>query len=229
LVVGASGGTGHVALQVAKALGAKHATAVCSRKSEEFCLSCGADDIVDYHAPPDELRRRLLRSPGRPYDIVMDCVTSADPRDRRPIDYPEFLQQTQSQSPDSGGDALPLLAPYYVYRRLGGPSADWIRAGLERTAGVNCWTDRHEKLFWIRFPDTKRELRRLSEWAEAGALKPHVSNVYDFSTDGVKDAFDAILSRRVRGKVVVKVMQDGDEQQEEQEQRQLKQQDKKND
>jgi len=199
LVIGASGGTGHLAVRVAKALGAKHVTAVCSARSADFCKTeCGADAVVDYNQNPDELLEDLKRAGEGQYDFVLDCVTSADPRDQQ-MRYPEWIQK----------HADVLFTSNYVYRRLGGPSPDWIRAGLERTVGVGCWNDRHEKLFWIRFPRSAPELRQLQEWIEAGALKPpHVSQLYEFTAEDVRKAFDAILSRRVKGKVVVQLVKD---------------------
>jgi NADPH:quinone reductase-like Zn-dependent oxidoreductase len=198
LIVGASGGTGHVALQVAASLGAAHITAVCSLKNADFCRARGATHVVDYRGK-NGVVLDLQAAPGCPYTVVLDCVTSADPRDQA-MQYPAMIQD-----PSNG-----LLQADYVYRRLGGASLDWIRAGLERTCGLNCWKDKHEKLFWIRFPKSSHELRQLQEWAESGKLTPTVSNVYDFTETGVRAAFDAILSRRTQGKVVVRVLAEED-------------------
>lgn len=196
LVLGASGGTGHVMLQMAKnCLGAEHVVAVCSNSNAEFCRSCGATQVVAYDTNTNnaDVVTDLAKSNAKPFSVVMDCVTSADSRDQA-LNYPMRIQQASSL----------LLTDDYGYRRLGGPSLDWIRAGLERSMGLNCWRDRHEKLFWIRFPNSAAELGQLQQWAEAGLLRPHVSQTFDFP-EGVKDAFDALLSRRVKGKVIVNV------------------------
>jgi NADPH:quinone reductase-like Zn-dependent oxidoreductase len=205
LVIGASGGTGHVALQVAKCLGAAHVTAVCSERNADFCRAHGATHVVDYSRGGASVVSDLQVAPGCPYSVVLDCVTSADPVDQA-MPYPAMIQD-----PTNG---LVSPADDYVFRRLGGASLDWIRAGLERTCGLNCWKNKHEKLFWIRFPKSSHELRQLQEWAESGKLTPAVSVVYDFSDTGVRAAFDEILSRRTRGKVVVRVLaeEDGAEQ-----------------
>ncbi len=48
LINGASGGVGTFAIQIARALGASHITAVCSTANVETARSLGADRVVDY-------------------------------------------------------------------------------------------------------------------------------------------------------------------------------------
>jgi NADPH:quinone reductase-like Zn-dependent oxidoreductase len=196
LVIGGSGGTGHVALQVARCLGASRVSTVCSGRNADFCHSCGATDIIDYTKSAKSTLEGLVKSPHKPFQVILDCVSSADPRDQR-TDYPKLILSAEV--------APQIITEDYVYRRLGGPSSDWIRAGLERSVGLRLWPNRHEKLFWIRFPKSADELHRLKEWCEAGKLQPQIAKVYDFTEEGVQDAFDAILGRRVQGKVVVKI------------------------
>ncbi|MDX2014445.1 MAG: NAD(P)-dependent alcohol dehydrogenase [Myxococcaceae bacterium] len=66
LVIGASGGVGHLAVQLAKAAGA-HVTGVCSSRNADLVRRLGADAIVDYTKP--EPWRDVA-----PFDVVLDAV-----------------------------------------------------------------------------------------------------------------------------------------------------------
>ena len=199
-MIGGSGGTGHVALQIARCLGSNRVTTICSQKNKDFCLSCGAMEVIDYTKGAESIIAGLMQSPHKPFNVVMDCVSSAEPRDMS-MNYPLQLQQHPS--------AKYFLSDDYVYRRLGGPTTDWIRAGLERTTGLQWWPNQHEKLFWIRFPSSTTELQQIKEWVNDGKLLPRIDATYEFSEEGVKKAFDDLLSRRVQGKCVV-VMSEND-------------------
>ena len=64
LINGASGGVGHFAVQIAKALGG-NVTAVCSSKNVDFVRSLGADQVLAYD------RENIHEHNGK-YDIVID-------------------------------------------------------------------------------------------------------------------------------------------------------------
>ena len=66
LVVGASGGVGHISVQIARAAGAT-VVGVCSERNATLVSSLGAHDVIDYKKP-DPYRGQA------PFDIVLDCV-----------------------------------------------------------------------------------------------------------------------------------------------------------
>lgn len=77
LVVGASGGVGSYAVQIAKALGAT-VTAVCSGANSETVKSLGADRVIDY------LQSDFTREKDR-YDIIFETVGSQDLKRCSPV------------------------------------------------------------------------------------------------------------------------------------------------
>ncbi|MER6026265.1 NAD(P)-dependent alcohol dehydrogenase [Streptomyces sp. NPDC001851] len=67
LVIGAGGGVGTFAVQLAKHLGAAHVTGVCSGATADLIRSLGADEVIDYtlQDPTDGARR---------YDLILDIA-----------------------------------------------------------------------------------------------------------------------------------------------------------
>merc|ERR1712176_1295561 len=69
LVLGGSGGTGHIGIQLAKAMGASKVITTCSSSHTAFAKSLGADQVIDYHK---ENYFDVL--PAKSVDVVYDCV-----------------------------------------------------------------------------------------------------------------------------------------------------------
>jgi NADPH:quinone reductase-like Zn-dependent oxidoreductase len=65
LVLGATGGVGHLAVQAARAAGAR-VTAVCSGKNAAVARALGAEEVLDY-------RKEDFRRAGRRWDVVFDA------------------------------------------------------------------------------------------------------------------------------------------------------------
>src|SRR5918994_2043822 len=84
LVIGASGGVGTYAVQLAKAFGAR-VTGVCSTAKGEMVRSIGADHVIDY-------RREDFAEGDKRYDVVLDIGgNSSVARLRRALSPPGGL------------------------------------------------------------------------------------------------------------------------------------------
>ncbi len=66
LIIGAAGGVGSFAVQIAKAFGA-HVTGVCSTTKVDLVRSIGADDVIDY-------TRDDFAEMGRRCDLILDIA-----------------------------------------------------------------------------------------------------------------------------------------------------------
>ena len=115
LIIGASGGVGTFAVQIAKVFGAE-VTAVCSAAKMDMVRSLGADHIIDY-------RRDDFAEGKRRYDVILarhrrELVVVATPaRPHREGDARHNRRRDgwtvawRQRSPDPGTPALPVRGP----------------------------------------------------------------------------------------------------------------------
>ena len=207
LIIGASGGVGHLAVQVAKKMGMK-VVAICSGENKSFVSSLGADEVIDYKKGPEEILVKLkeaialLKNPNElkgkkslTFHMVFDCVTSLSEKDRV-HDYKNLILKN---------NLINELSPYVT---IGGQFGDWVKAGIKRRMGLNLFRKNRE-LFWVRFPQSAPFLEELrNDFIDCeGPLKlsPTISKELPFSIVGVREAFQLMHKRRTVGKIVLKV------------------------
>ena len=81
LIIGAAGGVGSFAVQIAKAFGAE-VTGVCSTSKVELVRSIGADDVIDY-------TREDIADGTRRYDVIFDTAGNRPVSQLRPALTPK--------------------------------------------------------------------------------------------------------------------------------------------
>jgi NADPH2:quinone reductase len=181
LVLGAAGGSGVAAVQVAKLLKARVIAAVGSEEKLAFARRHGADEAFNYSTSP---LREVLRSIAGPrgVDVVYDPVGG---------EYAE--------------PALRSLAWNGRYLVIGFASGTIpsFRANLPLLKGcaiLGVFTGE----FMQREPEeSDANMRQLVEWFSRGELRPAVSAVVPLAQAG--EALRRVIDRRALGKLVVAV------------------------
>ncbi|WP_064059553.1 NADPH:quinone oxidoreductase family protein [Prescottella equi] len=178
LVLGASGGVGLTAVEIGKALGARVIAAASSPDKLALCRDHGADELIDYSA--DDLKTRLAQVAPGGIDVVYDPVGG------------EHAQA-----------AVRALCWGGRYLTIGYASGDIPKVGMNRLLvsggalhGVlwGAWAKRNPE-------HNAANMRRLFDWYDRGALRPHVGETYPLADAAA--ALDVVMGRRARGKVVL--------------------------
>ena len=178
-ILGASGGVGQAAIEIAKAVGARVIACASGADKLAFCRSVGADEVVDYDA--EDLKTRLKDlTGGRGVDVVYDAVG-----DR----YAE--------------PAVRATAWRGRYLVVGFAAGEIPRIPLNLLLLKGCDL---RGVFWgdhlTREPELFRtEMARIMTWVAEGRLKPHIHAVRPLAETAA--AIEEIAARRVKGKIVV--------------------------
>ena len=175
LIIGASGGVGTFAVQLAAVRDATVA-AVCSTRNIDLVTSLGAADVFDY------TREDFTRA-GRSYDVVLDLVGNRSLRDLRRVVAPGGrLVLSGGGNPGQGTYVGPvgLMAKAGLFGRILG-----LRVHIPRAA-----------------PDAER-LTELAEMAARDEIRPVIDRVYPLA-DAVA-AMRHLEMEHARGKIVVTI------------------------
>jgi NADPH:quinone reductase-like Zn-dependent oxidoreductase len=148
LIVGASGGVGTFAVQLAKLFGAE-VTGVCSTRNLELVRSLGADHVVDY-------TREDFAGNGRRYDRIFQLAGTRSPADCRRALTP--------------GGQLILSSGEGAGRRIG-PLGRMLEAVVP-SPFVS------QRLGAFEVKPIGDDLRALSELVEVGRLAPVIDRTY---------------------------------------------------
>jgi NADPH:quinone reductase-like Zn-dependent oxidoreductase len=151
LIIGAAGGVGTYAIQIAKALGAE-VTGVCSTGKLDLIRSIGADHAIDY------TRQDFARLPDR-YDLILDNVGTRSIADRKRV-----LAR--------GGTLVSVSGP--KTNRLLGPVTSVVRLVL--TAKLT-----RARLRWVLAKVDRDDLAALGDMLASGQVRSVVGGTFALS------------------------------------------------
>jgi NADPH2:quinone reductase len=179
LVLGAAGGVGIAAVQLAKAMGAKVIAAASNAEKLAFAKQNGADEVVNYS--DEDLKARVKElTEGKGVDVVYDPVGG---------DLAEAALRA------SGWESR-----YLVVGFASGPipkiPLNLALLNSRDILGVfwGAWVGRNPRA-------NAQNIKELYDFYVAGKIKPQVSAAY--ALEDYANAFDDLLERRVKGKVVL--------------------------
>jgi len=181
LILGASGGTGSAAIELAKAMGAKVIAAAGTQEKLIFCKGAGADELINYNT--EDLKARVTELTGKKgVDVVFDPVGDkyAEPA-LRSLGYGgKYLVVGFA-----GGEIpkfpanLALLSERSI---IGVHNAVWApRAGEELSSAI----------------------KTISGWTKIGILKPKITKTY--SLDNLIEGLHFATTRNSVGKILVEI------------------------
>ena len=181
LVLGAAGGVGITAVEIAKVMGARVIAAASSDEKLEFAQSAGADELVNYsEVPLKETVKELTGGDGA--DVVYDPVGG-----------------------DLAEQAFRATAWHGRYLVIGFAAGDIPKfplniALLKEASIIGVWWG----TWAAKNPQIQvQNVQEMASLIAAGKLKPRVTEAYPL--DDYIDAFKAITERRALGKVILRM------------------------
>ncbi|MFM7890507.1 MAG: NAD(P)-dependent alcohol dehydrogenase [Actinomycetota bacterium] len=181
LVIGASGGVGTFAVQLARVMGAQ-VTGVCSGRNVELVQSLGTDDVIDY-------QKSDYTAMGRQFDVVFDAVGDRPIKELSRIIVP-------------GGAYLAVGAAMDLsvrVQRTFGPLVRTLRLAVRRRA--------HGRRWMVFLAKGSKELDDLTPLIEAGSVRTIIDQSFNVGPSGdateIARAVEYLGTHRARGKVAL--------------------------
>ena len=175
LVIGAAGGVGSFAVQIAKAFGA-NVTGVCSTGKADLVRSIGADDVIDY-------TREDFTDGSRRWDAIIDTAG------RRPLSQLRRALTEKGTLVIVGGDG-------------GGRWTGGFFRGVLRAPVVSLFVGQRLRGLATKLED-RQNLNDLTQLMESGAVKPVIDRTYVLIE--APDAIRYLAEGHPAGKIVVTV------------------------
>jgi NADPH:quinone reductase-like Zn-dependent oxidoreductase len=184
LIIGASGGVGTFAVQIAKSFGAE-VTGVCSTRNVDMVRSIGADHVIDY-------TQEDFTHGGQRYDLIFETAGSHSPSEIRRV--------------LSSKGTLVLIGHGESEGRWIGPFARMIRALVLSRFVSQRMASYTAKPNYSSGPN-EGDLEALKDLIETGKIMPVIDRKYSLSE--TPEAIRYLEEGHARGKVVITTSGEG--------------------
>ena len=179
LIQGGTGGVGHIAVQIARAMGARVTAAVSTPEKGDVARGLGAEEVILYPSEaPKEAVQRITAGEG--FDIVFDTVGGSSLQSAL-----KLARMKGHVVTIIGYDTYDLTDMHFKALRL-----DLVFMPIQLIHNV----DRHEH---------GDILRRLAELIDAGTVTPLIDSRHPFTVAGARSAHERVESGKAIGKVVI--------------------------
>ncbi|ACU60130.1 Alcohol dehydrogenase zinc-binding domain protein [Chitinophaga pinensis DSM 2588] len=187
-IIGASGGVGSFAVQIAKALGASTVIGVCSKKNSDFVRSLGADITVDYTTTKwaGLLDKNSL-------DMVIDCVGGKE----QWLDAKKVLRSQGRFVTIARDEDEKVTVPSAL--KLA------VNIGLRM---ISAYFGRKIAYVPVFLDASHTLLDKVSELIQAGRINPWLGKIYTFNMDNVHQVIQESKTGRMVGKTVIQIAGD---------------------
>jgi NADPH:quinone reductase len=185
LVHGGVGGVGHVAVQLARTMGARVATTVPSAEAAALARTFGADETINYREETVEAYTSRVTA-GCGFDVVIDTIGGDNlPNSFAALAHEGRIATTNTRTIQDLGPLHAKAASLHVIFML-----------LPMLRGPG--RDRHGRI-----------LRSLAEMVDAGKLKPLLDDSH-YTLETAPEAHRRLESGKAHGKVVIDITTDLD-------------------
>ncbi|CAF3132322.1 unnamed protein product [Rotaria sp. Silwood2] len=186
LILGASGGVGHIACQIARAMN-KYIVGTCSTQNIEFVKEIGANEVIDYTKNNVVVASKQYG----PYDIILDCVGGIE---FIPYLNSDFLKSNQSIYVTIVGDK--------TSRKILGGAASYLFSPTMILRSLKSIIGLGPRYYCINLSSKEENINQMFYMLNKSTVKPVIDSVFAFSNH-VKQAYERLDTSRVKGKVVI--------------------------
>jgi len=202
LIFGAGGGVGSHLCQLLRQRGVSFIAGVSENAERLLDKPILCDVAIDYNAEDVWTRKEFLEAP---FDVIFDLASGQ---------WPEIVKHSKKKnsimkSAKEGGRFLTATSdePWYELHSVWAAVKLFVFAPVFKAIKSRTFARKSlpKYTFAMSLPSNREPVTRALDNARSGKLNACIHGRYDFTTDGVREAFLAQESHHAKGKVIVRI------------------------